>query len=83
MNRKEFEKINWFDEVNEFVHNHQAQNTTEKAIAIEEGFANWIEQQINQARIDENKHWENICFEQEKPSIKRNDFIERIKYLEI
>ena len=41
-----------------------------------------LKKQVNQAKIDENKHWENICFEQAIPSIKRNDFITRSEYLE-
>ncbi len=68
----------------EFIEKHCVQTDTE--ILLETGIDSlwqWIEQQINQAKIDENKHWENICFEQEKLSIKKNDFIERIKYLEV
>ena len=40
-------KINWQKEVKNFIYKHQEQKTTEHAIAIEEGFANWIEQQFD------------------------------------
>ena len=76
MNKRGFDE-KFFAELYDYMNDRQTDSE------FREMLWRWIEQYGTEQRIDENKHWENICFEQEKPSIKRNDFIERIKYLEI